>query len=148
MIFFKPEWIRLVFELFPPKLGALKINKQKIKKLEKLRCEYRIPHKLFALGISCTPAITKMVQYCIYSRIKELNPEASEKEVLREVLESRASLPEPFGYGYTEGAIDSIMLDINCVDDLVKFILSKEPNSVDLATFSEIGQEVDKILRE
>ena len=114
--------------------------------MENIRSKHNIPHELFVSGVMATPAITKMIQCYIYNKMKERMPGASEKELLKEVLKSRALPPEPYGYGMTEAQIDVAMASIDSLDNLAEYIVLKEPRSQALGSFSEIGQMIDNIL--
>lgn len=135
----KPKWLRMI-----PK--RLRPADQKVRKLEKIRSEYRIPHEEFATGILSSPATTKAVQHRLYEETKIKMPGASDRELLTHVLASRAIPPEPYGYGMTEEELDEAMKSIYTVDDLVKYVISKEPRSQALRDLSEIGRTIDDIL--
>lgn len=117
----------------------------KVDQLESLRRSYDIPHPIFAWRVMGSPWVTRRVQESLYMQTKKEKPEASEKEILKEVFKTRAFAwpPSP---ATTEEEIDKVMESIDSLDDLIGYFIkedAKEPPSPD--PFG-IGARVDAIL--
>lgn len=117
----------------------------KVDQLESLRRSYDIPHPIFAWRVMGSPYVTRQVQESLYMQAKKEKPEASEKEILKEVFKTRAFVwpPSP---ATTEEEIDKAMESIDSLEDLIGYFIkedAKEPPSPD--PFG-IGTRIDVIL--
>jgi len=124
--------------------GHLQPEKDKIERLEKLRTNYSIPNRLFALRILSSPASTVKVQEYNYREIKKSNPNIPEKEILKKILIERLNTPPITAMPKEE--INKATKNVNSLNDLCDFVIAldeKEPVTPD--PFG-IGRKIDEIL--
>jgi len=133
----KLTWVSLLPSHLQP-------EKDKIESLEKLRTNYSIPNRLFALRILSSPASTVKVQEYNYREIKKSNPNIPEKEILKKILIERLNIPPITTM--SEEEINEVMKNVNSLNDLCDFVIAldeKEPATPD--PFG-IGRKIDEIL--
>ena len=134
-----PDWLKeLPVHLRP--------QQEKIGKLEKLRTEYNIPLRPFALRIMSSPETTKKVQQYNFKILKRQYPNTTKKELLRKLLEQRLQTPPVTPMSKKE--IDEAMEDINSLNDLCKFIISLDELEPATPDPLGIGEKIDEILAE
>jgi hypothetical protein len=133
----KPRW----GELLPPNLRP---DKKRIKELEKLRSALKMPHEALAVRIISSPITTRRIQSNSLETLRILNPEASEKELLRMVLVSRYRTPPLIEM--TEEEIDQAMESINSFDELCDYIIKLEEEGPSFPDPFGMGKQIDEIL--
>jgi len=135
---FKPKW----FNLLPLNLRP---DKKRMSELEKLRREFDIPHEALATRIMGSPETTRKVQRQMLRRLRNLNPGAPEKELLKMVLISRITSPPSIDM--TEQEMCQAMENINSFDDLCDYIIALlDEKELLFPDISGIGKKIDKIL--
>ena len=134
---FKPKW----FNLLPLNLRP---DKKRISELEKLRRAFDIPHDALATGIMSSPEITRKVQRQMLRNLRNLNPVAPEKELLKMVLISRVTSPPSIDM--TEQEMDQAMENINSFNELCDYIIALDEKESLFPDIFGIGKKIDKIL--
>ena len=108
----------------------LKPTRERIIKLENIREKYGIPHNAFALGLLSYPSTAKLLQASLYKQVKTLNPDMSEKNILKSVFYNRAIKPKPLGYGMTIEEFNGLMDKINSLEELCDYVGMRERKSL------------------
>ena len=134
---FKPKW----FNLLP---SHLRPDKKGISELEKLRRAFDIPHDALATGIISSPETTRKVQRQMLRNLRNLNPVAPEKELLKMVLISRITTPPSIDM--TEQEIDQALENINSFDELCDYIIALDEKEPSFPDAFGIGKRIDEIL--
>ncbi len=116
---FEPRWARMIPRSHRPSRG-------RVRELERLRRERRIPHEVFVTVVLGSPGTAAAVQKHAYETIRKAQPNASERDVLLQVLAQRALPPEPFGYGMSPVELNAVMAGISSLDGLVKWICDRD----------------------
>lgn len=137
------EWLNILDPKF-----RLDTNKdaKRIKKLERLRARYNIPDEVFALGITGTRWATERLQRHLFDQGKAIAPQASDKEIFREIIMSRTATRIPYGLDMSDKEVDKVVESINSIDDLVEFILSKENQEASWPDPLGIRSKIEEIL--
>jgi len=93
-----------------------------------------------------SPVTTRRIQSNSLESLRILNPEASEKELLRMVLVLRYRTPPLIEM--TEEEIDQAMKSINSFDELCDYIIKYETkyDEEELSFLDPIGKQIDEIL--
>lgn len=134
---FKPKW----FNLLP---SHLRPDKKRMSELEKLRRAFNLSHEVLATGIMSSPETTRKVQRQCLRNLKNQNPGAPERELLKMVLISRIMTPPSIDM--TEQEMDKAMENINSFDDLCDYIIALDEKELLFPDISGIGKRIDKIL--
>ena len=134
---FKPKWIKLL----PPNLRP---GEKWIGELEKLRSAFGIPHEALAMRVASSSITTRRVQRNCLETFRIHNPVASEKELFRMVLLSRAQTPPVIEI--TEEEIDQAIKSINSFDELCDYIIKLEEKEPSFPDPFGIGKVIDEIL--
>jgi len=117
----------------------------KVDQLENLRRSYDILHPIFAWRVMGSPWMIRRVQERIYVQAKKEKPEASEKEIIKEVCKTRtfARSPAP---ATTEEEIDKAMESIDSLEDLIGYVIREDAKDPLFPDPFGIGARVDAIL--
>jgi hypothetical protein len=114
----------------------LRPDNKNISKLEELRLKFNIPHKLLAMRIMSSSSTIRKTQMHSYRKHKSLNPEASEKELLKMVFRER--LQTPPAIEMSEKKIDETMKKINSIEDLCNVVIALEEQEDNGLSFDSI----------
>jgi len=149
--------------LFDPKIwwlerlpSNLRPDENKVEELERLRSHaichiFPLPNVMFTGIILTSRWATRRVQENVYMMAKEKFPNASEKELLQVVFRSRIFPQNPAGLEMTEEEINKEMRNINSLDELIQYFVSRdkeEPRFLRdvFGAGKRIANKVDKIL--
>jgi hypothetical protein len=119
-------------EQIPP---SMKLDDDKVVKLERLRRRYALGNEEFLLMVLSSPAITRKVQENLYSIAKEQMPDASEEEVLKAVFRCRLFPQHPLGLQLTDDEIQAALQGIKSLNDLKQY-------------FVEMDEKLGRVLRD
>jgi len=130
----------------------LRPDQAKCEELERVRRRYHLPHDMFLMILTSSPATTRRLQEHFYTEASERMPEASEKERLEAVFRSRVFPQNPAGLKMTEDEVQKEMEHIECLEDLIKRITEiekQEPRFLRdmLGIGKRAAKRVDEILR-
>ena len=136
---FGPKWLRLLPRHLRP-------DSAKIRALEDLRQRYRLPHEMLAAGIVQSEQTTIRLQHFMLKRVRAELPNASEKELWKVVLVSRAQSAALAGTeSMDEGQINRIVDNAESFEDACKAIIDHErPQRA--PDMSGIQDEIDTLL--
>jgi len=134
----------------------LRPDENKVEELERLRSHaichiFPLPNDMFTEIILSSRWATRRVQENVYMMAKEKFPNASEKELLQVVFRSRIFPQNPAGLEMTEEEINKEMRNINSLDELIQYFVSRdkeEPRFLRdvFGAGKRIANKVDKIL--
>jgi len=114
------EWYTSI--LLPPYQN---LPEEPIRELESLRLKYKVNNRKFAFYLASSPVFTKFIieqTYKTYKNFKNVFPTLPEKEILKEVLLTRDSPPEPLDFGMSMEEIEKEMQFIDTLNDVIMFI--------------------------
>jgi len=134
---FNPRWLKLI-------PNHLRPGKEEVRRLEQLRAQFNIPHEIFGVRVLGSSLTTIKAQRCSYNRFKKKAPRASEKELLKMVLEERLQTPPVTKMSKEE--IDETMETINSFEDLCDFVIALDELEPATPDPLGIGEQIDKIL--
>ena len=136
----KCAWLNLI----PPNLAP---PEYQVAELERLRSKHNIPDENLAGRIMDSRVTLRKVQAHTASNLREQMPTESEHVVWELVLQTRACLPDPAGWGWSERQVHDAMQHIKTFDDLVDFIIDYEDRETPRPPDPMgLGSRVDEIL--
>jgi hypothetical protein len=133
----KPKWVKMLPSYLRP-------DEKRIRELENLRVKAEIPHESLTMRVMSSPLTTRKVQRINLTALKGLNPQASEKELLKMLLISRIQTPPQIEI--TEQEIDNAMENIHSFDDMCDYIIKLEEKEPSFPDPFGLGKKIDEIL--
>ncbi|MBW2596480.1 MAG: hypothetical protein JRC93_11010 [Deltaproteobacteria bacterium] len=116
------EWLWML----PDRLRPDDVEPERIHALDALRRSWSLDHALFSEILVQSDWATKRLQRQLYEDGRKLHSELSDKELFKEIMMSRTSSRIPMGIDMTEKEVDSVIEEIETIDQLVDFIMTKE----------------------
>jgi len=108
-----PEW----YTMLP---SFMKIEKDKVNKLEELRSKHNLSHHKFFISIGTSMWAVEKAQEETLRALKKVMPNTNDRELWKHVLLARLNVKLDFPVKYFSRSAEEIKKDIKNIDDIVK----------------------------